>query len=630
MPNSQARPGQDKTRQDKTGHNRNQSINQSINNSSACRTIPPIAIARRTSCSRNRNATPDVTKIRFILKYTIGLAVQFSPSADETTTTTTSPKGISTRNNDLPTVDGVGLVLVLGVRNRPGYNNTNRHRLLELSFRPSIRIRIHIHVDKIHIYEGGGGGGDDNPSARDHGFPTPCTQIAFASSSTTTTTATTSNATTTPSMAAVFVETIAAETVAATAAAAEYASPLRVSDLADYAPAATSLFNNMKLPAAVVTAGMISLGFATGFPELPRETPDNKHIFTPRIRKRCEALKRLHIVVALIAVTSELIVVMWAAVEVNQLTEKRYALAASVWDLIQRDCDLAWSAVNSHFVLGIIGFVAMLTLRAYVMLLAAEASNALLTAAGAGTGAALCLMISIVNRGVESGGGNGERYGSTIVDLLQHYVVLLFREATQEISPGPLQLAAIVLESISLVYMANVLVFQNGKAENPPPSLLLLQADETQPQDEECNNNNNNNNSPPVTVLEWFDATSPGSSTNTNSSGGSDPKEGNNKNKKKKVLVMVDVDGSNNNINNNTTLKNSNSETSISDANDQPGSKKAGRPLTLEERKTLAECLDLKDERNDQPDGEEGNDDEDDEEEQRRMDSGDFPSVTVL
>eukprot|EP00532_Pseudo-nitzschia_australis_P013610 CAMPEP_0168223994 /NCGR_PEP_ID=MMETSP0140_2-20121125/11744_1 /TAXON_ID=44445 /ORGANISM="Pseudo-nitzschia australis, Strain 10249 10 AB" /LENGTH=474 /DNA_ID=CAMNT_0008154187 /DNA_START=467 /DNA_END=1887 /DNA_ORIENTATION=+ len=263
---------------------------------------------------------------------------------------------------------------------------------------------------------------------------------------------------------AVFVDTIAAETVAATATGSLQDVGININDLADYAPAATSLFNNMKLPAAVVTAGMISLGFATGFPELPRETPQNKHVFTPRLRERCDALKRLHIVVALIAVTSELIVVMWAAVEVNQLTEKKFALAASVWDLIERDCDLAWSAVNSHFVMGIIGFVAMLTLRAYVMLLAAMASNELMIGAGTGTGAALCLMISIVNRGVESGGGNGERYGSTILDLLQHYVVLLARSSVNETSPGPLQFTTIVLESVSLLFMANVLLFQNGKA----------------------------------------------------------------------------------------------------------------------------------------------------------------------
>eukprot|EP00592_Proboscia_alata_P000870 CAMPEP_0194372954 /NCGR_PEP_ID=MMETSP0174-20130528/21368_1 /TAXON_ID=216777 /ORGANISM="Proboscia alata, Strain PI-D3" /LENGTH=132 /DNA_ID=CAMNT_0039151749 /DNA_START=216 /DNA_END=611 /DNA_ORIENTATION=+ len=125
--------------------------------------------------------------------------------------------------------------------------------------------------------------------------------------------------------------------------------------VADYAPAATSLFNNMKLPAAVVTAGMISLGFATGFPELPRETTtatNNQPLkFPPQLRARCEAFKRLHIVVALIAVTSELITVLWCAVEVNQLTEKQYDLASSVWGLIQQDAgaDLAWSAVNSHF-----------------------------------------------------------------------------------------------------------------------------------------------------------------------------------------------------------------------------------------------------------------------------------------
>uniref|UniRef100_A0A7S1BZW9 Transmembrane protein n=1 Tax=Corethron hystrix TaxID=216773 RepID=A0A7S1BZW9_9STRA len=233
--------------------------------------------------------------------------------------------------------------------------------------------------------------------------------------------------------------------------------------LADYAPAATSLFNNMKLPAAVVTAGMISLGFATSFPELPRSTPENARKFPPALRDRCEAIKRLHIVVALIAVTSEIIVVAWAAVAVNQLTEKKFAMAASVWELLQRDCDLAWSAVNSHFVLGIVGFVTMLALRAYVMLLAAEASGALMAAAMTGTGAALCLMISIVNRGVESGGGNGDSYGATIYDLFTHYAVLLFQAATNEASPGPLQLAAIVLEIASLVFMANVLLFQNGK-----------------------------------------------------------------------------------------------------------------------------------------------------------------------
>ena len=191
-------------------------------------------------------------------------------------------------------------------------------------------------------------------------------------------------------------------------------------EMADYAPAAASLFNNMKLPAAVVTAGMISLGFATRFPELPRDTLDK--VYPNSIRAQVAKLERLHIVLGLLSVTSELIVVLWAAVAVNQLTERTYEPATSVWQLIHRDCDLAWSAVNSHYILGIIGFVGMLWLRAYVMLLASSASKSLMNAASTGTAAATCLMISIVNRGVESGGGTAvDRYGNTILGELYEF-----------------------------------------------------------------------------------------------------------------------------------------------------------------------------------------------------------------
>ena len=230
--------------------------------------------------------------------------------------------------------------------------------------------------------------------------------------------------------------------------------------LTDYAPAAASLFNNMKLPAAVVTAGMISLGFATRFPELPRDTLDK--VYPQSLRAQCAKLERLHIVLGLLSVTSELIVVLWAAVAVNQLTERAYDPALSVWDLIHRDCDLAWSAVNSHYILGIIGFTGMLWLRAYVMLLGASASKSLMNAASTGTAAATCLMVSIVNRGVESGGGTSvDRYGDTILDLFSHYAALLLKVATDEASPGPLQLSAMVLETASLCFMFHVLITES-------------------------------------------------------------------------------------------------------------------------------------------------------------------------
>jgi hypothetical protein len=230
--------------------------------------------------------------------------------------------------------------------------------------------------------------------------------------------------------------------------------------LLDYAPAAATLFNNMKLPASVMTAGMISLGFATRFPELPRDSLEK--VYSQELRQQYAKLERLHIVLGLISVTSELIVVLWAAVEVNQLTERAYEPAYSVWDLLQRDCDLAWSAVNSHFIIGIIGFTTMLWLRAYVMLLSAKASNRLMISASTGTAAALCLMVSIVNRGVESGGGNSDdSYGNTILDLFQHYVSQLLQYATNADSPGPLQLSAMVLETTSLCFMFMVLLTES-------------------------------------------------------------------------------------------------------------------------------------------------------------------------
>jgi len=103
---------------------------------------------------------------------------------------------------------------------------------------------------------------------------------------------------------------------------------------------------------------------------------------------------------------------------------------------------------------GMIGFMWMVGLRGYVMLLAEGASQALITAALCGVSSALCLMISVVNRGVESGGGEGVGYGKSIVALFSHYVGLLYERATDPISFGPLETSAIVLQLISLACAA--------------------------------------------------------------------------------------------------------------------------------------------------------------------------------
>jgi hypothetical protein len=116
--------------------------------------------------------------------------------------------------------------------------------------------------------------------------------------------------------------------------------------LLDYAPAAAALFNNMKTPASILSAGMVSLGFLAPF----RLSDSMKR--SPKLLRRVELLKRAYILVTLVSFCSELLAVMWATVAVNQLTETVVLPATSVWTLLQRDFDLSWSATNSHFVLG--------------------------------------------------------------------------------------------------------------------------------------------------------------------------------------------------------------------------------------------------------------------------------------
>jgi len=126
------------------------------------------------------------------------------------------------------------------------------------------------------------------------------------------------------------------------------------------------------------------------------------------------------------------------------------APSVSVWALLQRDFDLHWSAVNSHFVVGMLGFMTMILTRTLI------AGQGLPLAIRAGSGSiaasALLLMLSIVNRGVASGGGQqGVRYGANVMSLLGRYVVLLVSQATTAGSIGLLELSAVFLSGIGIV-----------------------------------------------------------------------------------------------------------------------------------------------------------------------------------
>ena len=145
------------------------------------------------------------------------------------------------------------------------------------------------------------------------------------------------------------------------------------SAMKDYAPAAASLFNNMKTPASILAGAMIPLGFLSPLPQPPAHVaavtataknnnkgknhkgePSPELLLATRIHKSLDRmLRKAYLLVTLFSFGSELLAVIWSTVAVNQLTETVVAPAESVWALLKRDWyDLAWSATNSHFLFG--------------------------------------------------------------------------------------------------------------------------------------------------------------------------------------------------------------------------------------------------------------------------------------
>eukprot|EP00967_Tisochrysis_lutea_P130588 scaffold226110_cov37-Tisochrysis_lutea.AAC.1 len=204
--------------------------------------------------------------------------------------------------------------------------------------------------------------------------------------------------------------------------------------LGSYAAEVAGLFNNMKTPASILAGALVPLGFLAPLPS-PRADGEPSH---------ATLIRKLHLVIATASLSSELLSVMWATVAVNKLTETAVQPAVSTWALIQRDFELPWLAVNAHFVLGMLGFMAMVGSRAYLTAIGTPYG---LEAAGCAT-ASLLLMLSVVNRGVESGGGEGLRYGSNILALIVRYVSLLLHQAIFKF--GFLEISAMVLGGGSL------------------------------------------------------------------------------------------------------------------------------------------------------------------------------------
>jgi hypothetical protein len=213
--------------------------------------------------------------------------------------------------------------------------------------------------------------------------------------------------------------------------------------LQQFAPAASKLFSNMITPASILAGAMVPIGFVA--PLAFRVTENESKLAT--------ILRRLYPFLCVMTLTSQLVSIMWASVAVNQLAESPVEMAESVWHLLQRDMALPWAAVNSHFVVGMLGFMCVIGTRAFFM---AEQGLAGKCAAGLAI-SGLASMTSVVNRGVASGGGfPSQRYGSSVLALFRAYITLLIKRSVQNF--GLLELTGAGLAVASIVGTLKFLV----------------------------------------------------------------------------------------------------------------------------------------------------------------------------
>jgi len=198
---------------------------------------------------------------------------------------------------------------------------------------------------------------------------------------------------------------------------------------AEVVSAARTLFGNMIGPAAMLSGGLVPLGF------LADPIPDH----TPILHK----LKCVYYFLSVASLANNLVAIMYATVACNKLTETVVTVAApSAFALIKRDYELAWVGCNVHFMGGLFGFVGMILIRAYTLF--PESLNQ--AAAGLG-GAALLTMLSIVNVGISQGDGAGHVFGGNLLTLSVRYLWLLSKNVFQ--SKGLVAFAALGLGLVS-------------------------------------------------------------------------------------------------------------------------------------------------------------------------------------
>mmetsp|Transcript_59422 Transcript_59422/g.102336 ORF Transcript_59422/g.102336 Transcript_59422/m.102336 type:complete len:288 (+) Transcript_59422:263-1126(+) len=179
--------------------------------------------------------------------------------------------------------------------------------------------------------------------------------------------------------------------------------------LQDFSSEAANLFGNIRVPASLVMGAALTLGYAGA----PKPSAQDH----PRIK----ILKQMNALLGIVALGTELIVVLWSTIAFNKIHEVSHAPARSLLEMLKRDYELAWIGTNVHFILGLLIMPVMTALHAWVTWGVDIGRIAALSSASA-----ILFMSSVVNDGVAKGDGTSVSYfGTSLCGLAFRYIRLL-------------------------------------------------------------------------------------------------------------------------------------------------------------------------------------------------------------
>eukprot|EP00980_Cylindrotheca_fusiformis_P014968 scaffold4095_cov117-Cylindrotheca_fusiformis.AAC.25 len=224
--------------------------------------------------------------------------------------------------------------------------------------------------------------------------------------------------------------------------------------LADYSSAATSLFNNMRSPAAFIGGALVPLGIASA----PTINDDDS--------RAMKLLKRANIAVAVASVLSEIMAVIYSSIAINKIAEISQPQTRGVAELIAQKHELAWLGTNIHFLFGMMGFALIAGSKSFFL-----AGPELGKVTTSWSIAAFLQALAVVNRGIAQGSAGKDvssQFGSNFFMLIVRYIVVAIK-ASKGGFCGP---AAIAVTAFAMYQTARMMFVDllNKEGKKSPAS----------------------------------------------------------------------------------------------------------------------------------------------------------------